>query len=139
MRVWTFFYGSFMNLDVLGQVDLVPERVEVATLSGFDVRIEPLTNLVRSDEHTVYGILATATHAELGRLYRYAEDELGGTYLPQAVLAQTLDGTFRPALCYIAPAMEPAPADADYVDRILRPAREYGFPDWYIAKLERFA
>jgi hypothetical protein len=26
----------------------------------------------------------------------------------------------------------------DYIDRIVGPAKEYGFPDWYIARLESF-
>jgi hypothetical protein len=63
---------------------------------------------------------------------------LGETYLPQAVLAESLNGKWRPALCYIAPAMEPRPAARDYVDRIVGPAREYGFPAWYIDRLESF-
>jgi hypothetical protein len=137
-KVWTFFYGSFINLKVLAEVELVPGEVEIAKLSGFDIRIQPLANLVRSDQRCVYGILATATHEELGRLYDYAHDALGGTYLPEAVLAETQDGRWRPALCYIAPEMEPRPASDDYVDRIVGPARDYGFPDWYVERLERF-
>ena len=42
-QVAVFFYGSYMNLDVLKGVDLRPERVEVARLPGFDIRIEPLS------------------------------------------------------------------------------------------------
>jgi hypothetical protein len=137
-RVWTFFYGSYMNLDVLQEVELVPGQVEVARLSGFDILIRPLANLVRSDQHCVYGILATATHAELTRLYAHAHDVLGGTYLPEAVLTQTRAGVWRPALCYIAPMMTPTPAANDYVDRIVKPAREHGFPDWYVTRLEGF-
>ena len=41
-----FFYGSYINLDVLREVGLVPERVEVARLPGFDLLIRPLANLV---------------------------------------------------------------------------------------------
>jgi hypothetical protein len=137
-KVSTFFYGSFINLDVLAKVHIVPERVDVARLSGFDVRIRPLANLVRSDQHCVYGILVTATHAELTRLYAYARDGLGGTYLPEAVLIDTLDGRFQPALCYIAPDLPDAPATADYVDRIVGPARRFGFPAWYVERLESF-
>jgi hypothetical protein len=150
--VWVFFYGSFINLEVLRRVDLVPERVEVARLGGFDIRIEPLANLVRSGQHSVYGTLVTARHAELDRLYAHARDDLGGTYLPEAVLAESLGppplppdssgqvpgGVGRPALCYIAPEMEPAPATNDYIDRIVGPARAFGFPPWYIARLESF-
>ena len=137
-RVWTFFYGSYMNPSVLREVDLVPERFEVARLPGFDIRIEPRANLVPSDSATVYGVLAPATHAELERLYAHARDVLGETYHPHPVLAERIEGGYRPALCYIAPAMEPRPATSDYVDRILAPARERGFPDWYLARILSF-
>src|SRR5262245_12001163 len=104
-RVSTFFYGSYMNLDVLAEVDLRPAEVEVARLPGYDIRICPLANLVRSDQHTVYGILVAATHRELDRLYTHARDVLGGVYLPHPVVVQTLDGRLLPALCYIAAPM----------------------------------
>jgi hypothetical protein len=134
-RVWTFFYGSFINLDVLAQGGLLPERYEVARLPGFDIRIRPLANLVRSPLHCVYGIVATATHAELARLYAQS---WVGTYLPEAVLVQTLGGDWRPALCYIAPTPEAGPAANDYIDRIVGPARAHGFPAEYVARLESF-
>lgn len=41
-HVWTFFYGSYMNFAVLKEVDLVPDRHEVARLGGFDIRNQPL-------------------------------------------------------------------------------------------------
>jgi aminoglycoside 6'-N-acetyltransferase I len=133
--LWTFFYGSFINLDVLKQAGYVPGRVEVARLHGFDIRIRPLANLVRSERHSVYGILATATHEQLRRLYAQG---WVGTYLPEPVLVETRDGTWRPALCYIAPSSEDRPASDDYIDRIVGPARGHGFPDWYVARLESF-
>ncbi len=133
--VWVFFYGSFINLDVLKRTDYVPEQFEVARLRGFDIRIAPLANVFRSDEHSVYGIVATATHADLQRLYSQA---WVGSYLPEAVVVETMDGKSRPALCYIAPDGDGTPAASDYVDRILGPAIKHGFPPWYIGRLERF-
>jgi hypothetical protein len=114
-KVWTFLYGSYLNFKVLAEVHLV---------------------LVTSDRACVYGIVATATHEELGRLYAHAHDVLGETYLPEPVVVETRDGTWRPALCYIAPTMEPRPAANDYIDRT--PARDYGFPQWYLDRLESF-
>ena len=136
--VWVFFYGSYINFDVLREVDLVPEQWEVARLDGFDIRIQPRANLVRSDQHCVYGIVATATHAQLSRLYAHARDVLGEVYLPEAVLVQTRTGTWRPALCYICPDMAPRPAETAYVERITSPARGYGFPEWYLERLGSF-
>jgi hypothetical protein len=130
-----FFYGSFINLKVLAEVDLVPENVEVAQLSGFDIRIAPLATLVRSDRHSVYGILCTAGHDALERLYRR---DWVAAYRPEAVDVETTNGRMAPALCYIAPPFTPLPATDEYIDRIVGPARELGFPDWYIERLESF-
>jgi hypothetical protein len=134
-KVKVFFYGSFINRRVLADVDLLPEEVEVARIWGFDIHVRPLANLVRSDRHSVYGIVCTTTHADLERLYG---QEWVGAYLPEAVLVETKDGRLIPALCYIAPGMAPGRAADDYLDRIVGPAREYGFPEWYIERLEKF-
>lgn len=138
-KVWVFFYGSYINFDVLKKVNLVPERWEVAKLAGFDLEIKPRANLVRSDRHTVYGIIATATHAELERLYKdHAHGILGETYLPKAVMVETSDGKLKPVMTYICPHMEPRPADPAYVNRIYNPARAFGFPEWYLERIARF-
>ena len=137
-EIWTFFYGSYINLEVLKEVDYTPRKFEVARLPGFELIIRPLANLVRSDEQTAYGIVATVTHTELARLYDHAENKLGGRYLPEAVLVQTAAGYWLPALTYLAPSLSGEPADPDYVARIAGPARAYGFPDWYIQRIESF-
>ena len=137
-RVWVFFYGSYMNPDVLKALNVRPERWEVAKLDGFDIVIQRLANLERSDRHCVYGIVAAVTHTELDVLYAHAKGVLGGMYLPEAVFVETLSGSCKPALCYLALSLEPGPPENDYVERILKPAREYNFPEWYIERLESF-
>jgi hypothetical protein len=135
-RVSTFFYGSYMNRAVLREADIAFDAFEVARLDGYDITIAPRANLVPSPEHCVYGVLARATHTELARLYAHAKDALGETYLPHPVLAQVRSGDWRPALCYIAPSMIPRAPDPAYVDRIVAPAREFGFPEWYVERLD---
>ncbi len=68
-KVWIFFYGSYMNLAVLQEMNYMPEKWAVAKLSGFDIVIRPRANLIRS---------------------------------------------------------------------IVKPAKEFGFPEWYIKQLESF-
>jgi hypothetical protein len=118
--VWTFFYWSFMDLDVLKRADVVPRRFEVARLGGFDVEINTLANLVRCDRHCVYSIVAKTTREELGRLYSQGRVS---SYLPEAVFVETLDGGWRTALCYVAPQPAAGPAAEDYVERVVRAAR----------------
>jgi len=136
-EVSVFFYGSYMNPAVLKEVDIIPARLEVARLSGYDICIQPRANLVRSDQHSVYGVVAGATHTELLRLYAHAQNVLGESYVPEPVLVQTSDQRWLPVLCYISHSMKPRPVtDAAYVERILQPARDLGFPRWYIQRLE---
>lgn len=138
-QIWTFYYGSNMDLEVLKAVDYVPEQVEVARLYGYDIVVAPLANLIRSEQHCVYGILATGTHEELERLYgSYVRDKLGAVYLPEAVICEKQDGSQMPALCYLSPPQDPAPVSEDYLEKLLRPALRFGFPQWYIDKLESF-
>jgi hypothetical protein len=138
-KVWVFFYGSYINLQVLKEADIHPESFDIAKLSGFDIVIQPRANLIPSFEHSVFGILTTASHTELERLYtEHAQGILGEVYLPEAIVVQLLDGSGLPALCYIAPKMKAKPAENDYIDRIVNPAREYDFPKSYIKHLESF-
>lgn len=128
-----------MNRRVLAEVELAPAHWEAARLADFDIRIAPRANLVRAPGKLVHGALATAMHRELERLYAHARDVLGEEYLPEAVLAESLTGARRPALCYIAHAMREAPPDPAYVGRIAAGARELGLPAEYVARLESFA
>ena len=136
--VLVFFYGSYMNRAVLAEVGMSPELWNPAILPGFDIRIAPRANLVRTPKEVVFGVVASATHEELEQLYAHARQVLGETYLPEAVHVHMQGGPVQAALCYIAPNMTEAPADPAYVERILKPARELGFPEWYVARLESF-
>lgn len=136
--VLVFFYGSYMNRAVLAEAGMAPKRWEPATLSGFDIRIAPRANLERARDGIVFGVLASATHEELERLYTHAQTVLGEIYLPEAILVRVGEAGYEPALCYISRDMKAAPADPAYVERILGPARELGFPSWYVARLESF-
>src|SRR5262249_56070289 len=103
-----------------------------------DIGTRPGGSVVGRDQQCVYGVVAPVTPPERDRLYAHARDVLGETYLPEAVLVETRAGQWLPALCYLAPAMEPRPAANDYIDRIAGPAVQYGFPDWYLRRIESY-
>ncbi len=137
-RVSVFFYGSFINLDVLKQADLEPEGFRVARLHAWDIHIGPLATLMPKDNGVVFGIVVECTHAELDRLD--AQDWVGA-YLPEAVLVE-VDGTFLPALTYVkwdfGEGGETAPPTQEYVERIAGPGETIGFPEWYIEHIRSF-
>ena len=134
-RTSVFFYGSFINLGVIAGAGLVPENIEVARVTGYDICIAPIATLVRSDRHSVYGILCMAQQDALQHLY---SQKWVAAYRPEPVMVETRQGHMTMALCWIAPPFLPAPATDDYIDRIVGPARDFHFPDWYIDRLESF-
>ena len=136
-RVWTFFYGSFMNPNVLAQAEVHPTAPQRGRLDGWDIEIRPRATLVPSNERCVYGILAQVSHPELDRLY--AKDWFGfGTYLPEAVIVSDGEGKHVSAICYIAWSMEGGKPTDEYLQKILSTAVVHEFPDWYIERIKSF-
>ncbi len=137
-RVWVFFYGTFLNRNVLVEHGITPTEVISARLNGFELYIRPRVNLVRVDKSCVYGTLAAITHEDIAKLYSSLEENFGLKYFPEPVMAETLDGAFRLALCYLASNMHDAPAEQDFINQLAACAREAGFPEWYAAHIETF-
>lgn len=132
--VWVFFYGGLINPTMLDKVGMKPKRQEPATLSGFDIRISPYVNLVRSAGHTVFGMLIKVTHGELEHTY----SQLKARYLPEAVIVADSTDHLRPALCYIVPDMPPGQAAVDHVETLAAAAESLGFPGWYLSRIRSF-
>lgn len=133
-KVSVFFYGSFIDVETLADAGYRSDHVTVARLNGFDIVARPLATLVPSEDLTVWGILAVATHDELARLY---DRDWVRAYLPEAVVVTTDDGALHPALCYIAPDRTAERPFENYLDRIRDTARRLGFPQPYLSRLEK--
>lgn len=137
-RVWIFFYGTFMHPSVLAEYGVTPTEVAPAKLSGFELYVRPRVNLTRADRSCVYGALAAVTHEDIAKLYSDIEERFGLRYFPEPVLAESLDGTLRPALCYITPHMSDSPADRDYINQLAGCVRAMNLPEWYAVYVESF-
>lgn len=135
-EIWTFFYGSFMNPEVMSRVGHVAAQWEVSYVSGFEFSVAPRASLRAAPGRCAFGIATPMTHAKLDAMY--ATQSHGETYLPRAMLASDLSGKLRPVMCYIVANMAPGAVDADYVRMISEPARQYGFPEWYVRHIESF-
>ena len=99
-RVDVFFYGLFMDKDLLQAEGPVPEAVEIAFVPGFALRIGQRAALAPEASARVYGVLMSLTLDELGQLYAAPSLQ---AYRPYAVLAHLVSGEVVPALCYNLP------------------------------------
>ena len=139
-RIWVFFYGSYINLDVLAEVSMKPGEWQAARLLGFDLHIGPRANLLPNPNGVVHGTLGLCLHDDLARLYDdHAFGVLGERYLPEAVLCVDAQGALRPAVTYVSHDMVNRPATHDYVERIAKPAAALGFPGDYVTHIRSFA
>jgi hypothetical protein len=150
-RIATFFYGSFMDRDVLKRLEIAVDESEPAMLAGFQIELRPRVNLYRSDRHVVYGAVMNLTHSELARLYSLGQKELEAqgvavpagqptdVYLPEPVIVALTNGSWRAAMCYIAESQAPSTPSEAYVRSVVAAARTLRLPEWYIEHLGSFA
>src|SRR5262245_13104527 len=96
-RIDAFFYGLFMDADVLRGAGVAPADPRRAYVDGFALRIGQRATLLPLTGARAYGMIFALTHAELERLYAAPGLE---QYRPEAVLAHPLEGAPVPALCY---------------------------------------
>ena len=129
-RVDAFFYGLFVDEDVLRDGGVAPVHPRKAFVDGFALRIGRRATLLPAPGARVYGMLFALTHAELERLYAGPGLE---RYRPEAVLARTLDGSATPALCFNLPdAPGPEKANPEYAARLRRILGELGLPSGHV-------
>ena len=132
-RIDAFFYGLFMDGDLLRKAGVEPTNPRRAYVDGFALRIGQRATLVPSAGGRAYGMLFALTHAELDRLYATPGLE---QYHPEAVLAQPLVGTPLPALCYnLREAPQPHERNSDYAAQLQQVLTVLDFPSAYVASV----
>ena len=128
-----FFYGLFMDVEVLRQAGTRPSNPRPAFVTDFALRIGERATLVPSGGARAYGMVIALTHAELERLYGAPGLE---HYRPEAVLARPFEGSVIPALCYnLLQAPEPHERNPDYATRLQSVLTRLGFPAEYVASV----
>ena len=133
-RVDVFFYGLFMDEDLLRAKGLEPEGAELAAVDGLTVRIGQRAALVPAAGGRVHGVVFSLTLSELDRLY--AEPSVQA-YRPEAVLARLASGGLIAALCYNLP-QPPSPDERnpEYAAKLRAVAQKVGLPAEYVSSLQ---
>ncbi|HET6837410.1 MAG TPA: gamma-glutamylcyclotransferase family protein [Gemmatimonadales bacterium] len=129
-----FFYGLFMDQELLRSKGLRPERVERGSVEGLALRIGQRAALVPDDRARVHGLVMTLTLEELSRLYA---DPGVQAYRPEPVLVQLESGGTIAAMCYNLP-QPPSPSERnpEYAAKLRALAAKVGLPKEYVAELQ---
>ena len=132
-RVDAFFYGLFMDVDLLRAKGAAPATVQPAAAPGYALRIGNRATLVADAASVAHGMLMQLSHEDIDKLYSEPSVSM---YRPEAILVLTSDGTWTPALTYNLTA-EPAPEErnADYARKLRELAQRLRLPAEYIATI----
>jgi hypothetical protein len=129
-RIEVFFYGLFMDDQLLRGKGVKPINIRPACVSGFVLRIGQRATLLRDPGACAYGLLMELTHAELELLY---SEPSVSAYRPEAVLSELADGSRVPALCFnlvVPPGAEET--NSEYATKLRALARRLEFPSGYV-------
>jgi hypothetical protein len=134
-QIDVFFYGLFMDEDVLRQAGAMPLNARRARVADYTLRIGQRATLVPEQGARAYGMLIALTHGELDRLY--GAPGLEG-YRPEAVIAYTFEEQAVPSLCYNL-VQEPSPEERnpDYAARLKSVLEQLGFAADYVESIHR--
>jgi hypothetical protein len=132
-RIDGFFYGLFIDHEILRETGVEPINPRRAYVEEFALRIGHRATLIPSPGARVYGMLFALRHSELDRLYTAPGLE---QYRPEAILAQPLAGMPTPALCYnLREAPRPDERNPEYAARLQRVLAMLDFPAEYVASV----
>lgn len=139
-KPYAFFYGGYMDPEVLELAGASPENCEAGYVDGFELTVGPLANLEAKKNARAYGLLAQLSHDDLEKLYGGNPAALkGAPYLPEAVLVYNDEGRSVPAMTYICPALSGEKPDQAYVAKLVRAAEKLQLPADYLAMIQSFA
>ena len=133
-KIDVFFYGLFMDEDLLRSRGVTPTNLRPGSVSGFQLRIGNRATLVPAQSDRVFGLVASLSHADLERLY---SEPSVSAYRPEAVLADLSNGEVVAALCFNLP--EPPSAgerNVDYASKLRSLAERLNFPADYVASIQ---
>jgi hypothetical protein len=128
-----FFYGLFMDDDLLCQKGVNPKNRRLASVENFCLVIGTRATLVPFAGRSAHGILCSLAHNELDALYSDASVSM---YRPEAVSARLVDGRIIPALCFNLPTPPSASErNPQYASRLKDLAERIGLPSDYVSSI----
>jgi len=131
-----FFYGLFMDVNLLREKGLHPTLTGGASLSGYRIRIGDRATLVPSSRSTSYGMVIDLPDEEASALYSAPDVR---DYVAEAVMVVSRsNGGAVPCLCYnLPPDKLGADANTEYAEKLSALVLRLGFPADYADEILR--
>jgi hypothetical protein len=125
-----FFYGLFMDVNLLEDMGFNPEVVGPAELHDYRIRIGNKATLIHHVGSCSYGVVMRLSEDQASALYA-APGVVD--YVPEEVEVKLLgDGSVLKALCYNLPLDKvDSGVNTEYAEKLSRLLLDLGFPSAY--------
>ena len=128
-----FFYGLYMDPEILESHGIAPGEGRRARVDGHALRIGERATLVPGDDAHAYGMAYALDAAQLQALYSASGLE---AYAPTVVEVHYEDGTSAAAECWVlTPAPDTFAANPDYARKLRETLARLKFPADYVAAI----
>lgn len=123
-----FFYGLFMDEQLLLARGIQPSNPTQVYLDGYRLRIGERATLVPDSACRVYGVMMALSNADIQTLY---SDVSVAHYVASQVTVVLPAGERVQAVCYMLPPGEASGSNPEYARSLLRVAEQLGLPVEY--------
>lgn len=128
-----FFYGLFMDEDLLRGQGLTPENGRITELRDHDIRIGLRAYVVSEPGTSLWGVIFDLPRDQVEQLYSGPGVQ---DYKPVSVQVHSQDGDVLEAQCYNLPDGEAPREDDVYLDKLIAVCRRLELPEGYLVRLE---
>jgi len=128
-----FFYGLFMDGDLLREKGLHPANFRLAHVAGYGLRIGKRATLEPSGNERAFGSIMDLSNEELALLYG---EKSVADYVPEQLPAIDMQGNSLDVISYILPMKMVSGRNGEYARLLALTARKIGLPDDYVNEIE---
>ena len=128
-----FFYGLFMDEDLLKSKGLHPANNRLARVDGYGLRIGDKATLEASEHERVFGSVMELGMEEVEILYG---ENAVADYVARQVVAIDMQGNSQQVSSYVLPMEKICASNSEYARSLAIVARKIGLPHDYIDEIE---
>ena len=129
-----FFYGLFMDENLLAKKGIAISHAVVGYVDGFRLRIGERATLQRCAGARAYGVMIEVSPNDVRKLYAASNV---ADYVPESVTVELMDGSNAKASCYNLPSNKLTGTNKGYAEALLELANQLGLPDSYLEQIRQ--
>lgn len=110
-----FFYGLYMDPDILERLDVIPNNPRIGYIENYELRIGNKATMLRSFGKRVQGVVYSLSHADIAKLYWGAGLN---EYAAEALVANVGNKIIPVLCCNLIVPPESSESNAEYQEKL---------------------